>query len=67
VENAIILLISFCNKPEDAAKKEVNDPIIVIMNKAVELYSNIGDDLISKYKPAVTRVAAWISDETGVG
>jgi len=55
---AIILLISFCNKPVEAAKNEVKDPIIVIINKAVELYSKIGEDLISKYKPAVTRVAA---------
>lgn len=64
---AIILLISFCNKPVEAAKNDVKDPIIVIINKAVELYSNIGEDLNNKYKPAVTRVAAWIKDETGVG
>jgi hypothetical protein len=42
----------------EAAKNDVKDPIIVIINKAVELYSNIGEDLISKYNPAVTRVAA---------
>jgi len=51
----------------EAANNDVKEPIIVIINKAVGLYSKIGEDLKSKYKPAVTRVAAWIKDETGVG
>lgn len=43
------------------------DPVRVITNKAVGLYSNIGLVLTNKYNPAVTRVAAWIKAETGVG
>lgn len=39
-----------------AAKKAVDAPTIVITNKAVGLYSNIGEHLNSKYIPAVTRV-----------
>ena len=36
-----------------AAKKAVDAPTIVITNKAVGLYSNIGEHLNSKYIPAV--------------
>ena len=50
-----------------AAKKAVLAPVNVITNKAVLLYSNIGEDLTNKYNPAVTSVAAWIKAETGVG
>lgn len=67
VLNAIILLISFWTKPHVAAIKAVIEPIKVITNKAVGLYSKIGLDLTNKYNPAVTRVAAWISADTGVG
>ena len=58
VENAIILFKSFCTKPQVAAKKAVVAPIKVIINNAVGLYSNTGADLINKYNPAVTNVAA---------
>ena len=54
----MILFISFCTKPQVAAKKAVVAPTNVITNKAVELYSNKGLDLINKYIPAVTSVAA---------
>lgn len=33
----------------------------------VGAYSSKGDDRSNKYTPAVTRVAAWIRAETGVG
>lgn len=67
MEKAIILFISFCTKPQVAAKKAVVAPTNVITNKAVLLYSNIGEDLTRRYNPAVTSVAAWIKAETGVG
>ena len=35
--------------------------------RVVGAYSSKGDDRNSKYTPAVTRVAAWIRAETGVG
>ena len=54
----MILFISFCTKPQVAAKKAVDAPTNVIINNAVELYSNKGEDLTNKYKPAVTSVAA---------
>lgn len=67
VEKAIILFISFCTRPHNAATNAVIEPVKVITNKAVGLYSNIGLVLTNKYKPAVTRVAAWIKADTGVG
>ena len=67
VLNAIILFKSFCINPHVAAKKAVLAPTNVITNKAVLLYSKIGDDLTNKYNPAVTSVAAWIKALTGVG
>jgi hypothetical protein len=42
-------------------------PTKVIINNAVELYSNTGEDLTNKYNPAVTRVAACNNALTGVG
>ena len=60
-------MISFCTKPQVAAKKAVVAPTNVITNKAVLLYSNIGEDRTNKYNPAVTSVAAWIKADTGVG
>ena len=50
-----------------AAKKAVEAPTNVITNRAVLLYSSIGEDLTNKYRPLVTSVAAWIKAETGVG
>ena len=67
VLNAIILFKSFWTKPQVAANKAVEAPIKVITNNAVELYSNKGEDLTNKYKPAVTSVAAWSKALTGVG
>jgi hypothetical protein len=40
-------------KPEEAPMKAVVAPINVITNKAVGLYSNIGEHLNNRYKPAV--------------
>lgn len=64
---AIILFRSLLTKPTLAPKKAVDAPSKVITSKAVGLYSNIGEDLNSKYIPAVTRVAACNKAETGVG
>ena len=50
-----------------AAKNAVEAPIKVIINKAVELYSNKGEDLTNKYNPAVTNVAACNKALTYVG
>ena len=63
----MILFKSFWTNPHVASKKAVVAPTNVITNKAVELYSNIGEDLTNKYNPAVTSVAAWIKADTGVG
>ncbi len=49
---------SFCSRPDEAAKNAVIEPTHIITIKAVDPYSIKGDDLISKYTPAVTRVAA---------
>ena len=54
----MILFKSFCTNPHVAAKKAVDAPTKVITNKAVELYSKIGELLTNKYNPAVTSVAA---------
>ena len=48
MEKATILLRSFCTNPEDAATKAVVEPINVNINKAVGLYSKIGELLNSK-------------------
>ena len=53
--------MSFKTKPQVAAKKAVVAPTKVITNKAVELYSKIGDDLSNKYNPAVTNVQIYNS------
>ena len=60
-------LISFCNKPVVAAKNAVSAPTHVITINVVGAYSNSGDDRNNRYTPAVTRVAAWIKADTGVG
>ena len=39
----------------------------MIASRAVGAYSSSGDDRRSRYTPAVTRVAAWIRADTGVG
>ena len=39
----------------------------MIASSAVGAYSSSGDDRSRRYTPAVTRVAAWISADTGVG
>lgn len=50
-----------------AAKKAVKAPTHVITISVVGAYSNNGEDRNSKYTPAVTKVAAWIKADTGVG
>jgi hypothetical protein len=60
-------LISLCKNPINPAVKAVKDPKKIIKFKAKELNSKIKDNLIHKYIPAVTIVAACISADTGVG
>jgi len=67
VDIAIILFKSLLTNPTVAPKNAVVAPIKVITNKAVGLNSNIGEDLNSRYIPAVTKVAACNKAETGVG
>ena len=67
VEYAMIFFKSSWNSPINAAKNAVKAPIIVIQFNASEQNSKIIDNLIVKYIPAVTMVAAWINAETGVG
>jgi len=67
VEYAITRLISFCTIPIVAANIAVNAPIIVITFRLVASCSYNGLNLIIKYTPAVTIVAAWINADTGVG
>ena len=63
----MILFKSFETRPTLPPTKAVVAPTNVITSKAVGLYSKIGEHLNNKYKPAVTRVAACNSAETGVG
>ena len=44
--------------PRLANDRKYLDEVLEIINNAVELYSNIGEDLTNKYNPAVTSVAA---------
>ena len=64
---AIILFKSLDTNPLVAPMNAVVAPTNVITNKAVGLYSNIGEHLNNKYNPAVTRVAACNKADTGVG
>jgi len=50
-----------------AAKNAVSAPTQVITISVVGAYSSRGDDRNNRYTPAVTRVAAWIKADTGVG
>ena len=50
-----------------AAIKAVILPRLPIKNKEVEANSKRGEHLIIKKTPAVTKVAAWINADTGVG
>ena len=50
-----------------AAKSAVTDPMRAVATRAVLEASNKVDDLIIKYTPAVTIVAACIRADTGVG
>jgi hypothetical protein len=43
------------------------EPIVATTIKVFGLYSNRLEHLIIKKTPAVTKVAAWIKAETGVG
>lgn len=60
-------MISFCTSPDVAAKNAVIEPTTTITINERGLFSNSHEDRNSKYIPAVTRVAAWIKADTGVG
>jgi hypothetical protein len=59
--------MSFCVTAIVAEKKAVNPPITNILNKANGANSNNAEHLIIKKIPAVTKVAACIKADTGVG
>lgn len=67
VEYAITLFKSFWYTAIVPAIIAVKAPSQLIIIKPVELYSSKGDNLINKYTPAVTIVAACINADTGVG
>lgn len=59
--------MSCWNKPISELNIVVIAPIHKHTNSTVLLYSIKGELRMSKYTPAVTIVAAWISADTGVG
>src|SRR5476651_568103 len=59
--------MSFWKRPTDAAKNAVLAPMNVTNSSATGACSNSGEHRQTRYTPAVTIVAAWISAETGVG
>ena len=67
VEYAITRFRSFWNRPTDAAKNEVKDPITDTINKIFAEFSNKIEQRIIKKTPETTSVAACIRAETGVG
>src|SRR5215467_10854632 len=58
---------SVCTKAIVAATNKVAVPTIAPMSAAVGAISNSGWQRAIRYTPAVTIVAAWISELTGVG
>ena len=50
-----------------AANRAVSAPTAVITNEASGAPEKIGAARATRYTPAVTIVAAWISADTGVG
>src|SRR5688572_11843627 len=59
--------MSFCTSAIVAASTAVKPPIVATVNIAAGLSTNTPDIRHTRYTPAVTIVAAWISALTGVG
>ena len=59
--------MSFCDVAIVAATKAVAPPMMAIVMRPDDESARTGDIRTSRYTPAVTIVAAWISAETGVG
>ena len=59
--------MSYCTKPIDAAKMAVTPPTVATTSIAFGASVKISLERATKYTPAVTIVAAWISADTGVG
>src|SRR6185312_561955 len=67
VEYASTLLMSSWNRAMVSAKRAVTPPMTATTFSAVGETSNNGLARATRYTPAVTMVAAWISALTGVG
>ncbi len=59
--------MSVCTKPIVAAKMAVTPPIVATVIMAAWLASYSGNNAATRYTPAATIVAAWMSADTGVG
>ncbi len=67
VDPARAFLMSSLAQPMIAPNSSVTAPTTVTPSRAVGDRARIGLDRTSRYTPAVTMVAAWISADTGVG
>src|SRR6202045_4703472 len=67
VDPARAFLMSSLAQPMIAPNSSVTAPTTVTPRRAVGDRARIGLDRTSRYTPAVTMVAAWISADTGVG
>src|SRR5687768_1822838 len=67
VEYARTFLMSHCLRPIVAAKIAVTAPTTATVRLATGDIENSAALRATRYTPAVTIVAAWISAETGVG
>ena len=67
MEYASTFLMSYCRRPIVAAKSAVSAPMPA--TTVLETGASANSTLVraTRYTPAVTIVAAWISAETGVG
>src|SRR6201746_517067 len=67
VDPASAFLMSSLAQPMIAPHSSVTATTTVIASRAVGDRARIGLERTSRYTPAVTMVAAWISADTGVG
>src|ERR687890_1763562 len=67
VEAASDFLMSSLAQPTTAPKTSVMAPTMTTTSRASGVRSKIGFDRTTRYTPAVTIVAAWMSADTGVG
>ena len=59
--------MSHCLRPISAANSAVNEPTSATTRLATGAAAKSAELRATRYTPAVTIVAAWISAETGVG